>query len=570
MLLDGEWRAAELTVLDGRVADAVPADAIEAVALDGFLVAPGYVDLQCNGGLGIDLAAEPERLWELGALLPRFGVTAWLPTIVTTPDGVVERALEALAAGPPAGWRGATPLGLHLEGPFLSPPKRGAHPERCSCARRRSTPSRGGSRDAGVALVTIAPDLPGALEVIAALVERGVIVSLGHTPRHRRPGDRGGSMPGPGGSPTCSTPWRRSTTASRGSRAWRSRDERLHVGPHPRRHPRRTRIVVATAQRALGDGSPSSPTPSRRSACPPAPRRWAAPRSRSTTRASGWPTAPSPGSNLAMDQGVRNLVAFTGCRPPPRSTPPRPRPAALLGDDDPRPPRRRRPGRPGRPHRRPARGVHLRGRRARARRPVDAGRRRPAAEPGRMPMTDTPWQGDACSLVDAFRAGERSPVEELEATLAAIEASDLNCFTFVDTERAGQAAKAADVSLPFGGVPTAIKELDPVEGWPLTEASLVFKDRIAPHTSASSRAALRARRRHAGRADDRERVRWPQRQRHQDQRRHPQPVAARPHGRRLVGRFGRGGGRRAGEPRHRRRRRWLDPHPGRLHAGCSA
>ena len=98
-------------------------------------------------------------------------------------------------------------------------------------------------------------------------------------------------------------------------------------------------------------------------------------------------------------------------------------------------------------------------------------------------MTDTPWQGDACSLVDAFRAGDRSPVEELEATLVAIEASDLNCFTFVDGDRAREQAKQAEVSLPFGGVPTAIKELDPVEGWPFTEASLAFRDRKAPHTS---------------------------------------------------------------------------------------
>src|SRR5690606_9595246 len=99
------------------------------------------------------------------------------------------------------------------------------------------------------------------------------------------------------------------------------------------------------------------------------------------------------------------------------------------------------------------------------------------------PMTDTPWTGDACSLVDAFRAGERSPLEELEATLAAIEASRLNCFSFVeDPERLREAARAADVSLPFGGVPTGIKELEPVAGWPWTEASLLFKDRIAPRS----------------------------------------------------------------------------------------
>ncbi len=98
-------------------------------------------------------------------------------------------------------------------------------------------------------------------------------------------------------------------------------------------------------------------------------------------------------------------------------------------------------------------------------------------------MTDSPWLDDACSLVDAFRRGERSPREELEATLAGIEASDLNCFSFVDADRALAAAESADVSKPFGGVPVGIKELDAVEGWTLTEASLVFKDRVATFTS---------------------------------------------------------------------------------------
>jgi aspartyl-tRNA(Asn)/glutamyl-tRNA(Gln) amidotransferase subunit A len=94
-------------------------------------------------------------------------------------------------------------------------------------------------------------------------------------------------------------------------------------------------------------------------------------------------------------------------------------------------------------------------------------------------VPDSPWQGDACSLVDAFRAGERSPLEELDATLAAVEASNLNAFSFLDPERARAAARRADVSLPFGGVPTGIKELEPVAGWPATEASLVYRDRIA-------------------------------------------------------------------------------------------
>ncbi|MCB0964329.1 MAG: amidase, partial [Acidimicrobiales bacterium] len=98
-------------------------------------------------------------------------------------------------------------------------------------------------------------------------------------------------------------------------------------------------------------------------------------------------------------------------------------------------------------------------------------------------MTDAPWTGDACSLVEAFRAGERSPAEELEASLAAIEASDLGAFVHVDEERARATAAAADVAKPFGGVPIGVKSLDQVEGWPDTEESLVFAHRTADRTS---------------------------------------------------------------------------------------
>ena len=93
------------------------------------------------------------------------------------------------------------------------------------------------------------------------------------------------------------------------------------------------------------------------------------------------------------------------------------------------------------------------------------------------------WQGDACSLVEAFRAGERSPVEELEATLADIAASNLNAFSYLNAEQALKSAASADTSLPFGGVPLGVKELDAVQGWPDTSACAVFADKIAEHTS---------------------------------------------------------------------------------------
>jgi aspartyl-tRNA(Asn)/glutamyl-tRNA(Gln) amidotransferase subunit A len=99
-------------------------------------------------------------------------------------------------------------------------------------------------------------------------------------------------------------------------------------------------------------------------------------------------------------------------------------------------------------------------------------------------MGDVTWLGDACGLVDAFRAGDRSPTEELEAALAAIAGSQLNPFSHLDGEARDRAA-AADLDLPLGGVPAGLKQLEPVAGWPLTEASLVFADRLAEYTATS-------------------------------------------------------------------------------------
>ncbi|MBA3605402.1 MAG: amidase [Acidimicrobiia bacterium] len=98
-------------------------------------------------------------------------------------------------------------------------------------------------------------------------------------------------------------------------------------------------------------------------------------------------------------------------------------------------------------------------------------------------MADEAWQGDACSLVEAFRSGARSPAEELEATFAAIDASPLNAFSHLDREHAVVAAGVADVGLPFGGVPIGVKQLDAVAGWPENEASVPLAGGIATATS---------------------------------------------------------------------------------------
>ncbi|WP_322937940.1 N-acetylglucosamine-6-phosphate deacetylase [Nocardioides bizhenqiangii] len=169
----------DVAVVGGRVAEPGSATGTSYDAA-GLTVLPGLIDLQVNGVAGIDLTLEPERLWEAAAALPAYGVTAFLPTVITSAPDARDRALATFVDGPPAGWAGALPLGLHFEGPMLAPARKGAHPERW--LRPPSTELVADwSRATGVTMVTIAPELPGALEVISALVARDVIVAIGHT-----------------------------------------------------------------------------------------------------------------------------------------------------------------------------------------------------------------------------------------------------------------------------------------------------------------------------------------------------------------------------------------------------
>lgn len=154
----------------------------EATVLDvtGLIVTPGLMDLQVNGAFGYDFTADPTGIWEVAARLPRYGVTAFLPTIITCPLDRIVTAQEVLDQGPPDGFVGAAALGLHLEGPYLNPQKKGAHNP---AYLRRPNPAEiaDWSPDRGVRLVTLAPELPGALDLVRTLVARGVVVSAGHS-----------------------------------------------------------------------------------------------------------------------------------------------------------------------------------------------------------------------------------------------------------------------------------------------------------------------------------------------------------------------------------------------------
>ena len=146
---------------------------------DSFIM-PGFIDLQVNGGFGVDLATEPEHAPELSDKLRSTGVTSYLPTLISSPESLYENALEKLnqTIGEPGS--GAEVLGIHLEGPFISPEKRGAHD--ASYVR----PPDAGLLDRlldgnKIYMMTLAPELEGAAEIFSHAASRGVAVSAGHS-----------------------------------------------------------------------------------------------------------------------------------------------------------------------------------------------------------------------------------------------------------------------------------------------------------------------------------------------------------------------------------------------------
>lgn len=167
-----------LVLAGGRIhaVDREPPTAASLCDLGDCYLLPGFVDPQVNGSFGVDVATEPDRLPELSAKLPATGVTSYLPAVISSPAGSYPRILSGLEYEGP----GAEALGVHLEGPFLNPNERGAH-----AAKNIIPPDARFLAElldaAPVRLLTLAPELRGAGELIRLCLERGTAVSAGHS-----------------------------------------------------------------------------------------------------------------------------------------------------------------------------------------------------------------------------------------------------------------------------------------------------------------------------------------------------------------------------------------------------
>ena len=182
-----------IEVSDGRIKairplaeGEIPAGA-KRMDFPGATLAPAFLDVHIHGGAGHDvMEATPEALSKVSRFLASRGTGNFLATTVTAPIDATLRSLSGLAklieSAKADSWQGARPLGIHLEGPFLSHAKRGVHPPEHLLTPEIATFDRFFAAAEGqIRLMTLAPELPGALDLAAHATAKGVRVSVGHS-----------------------------------------------------------------------------------------------------------------------------------------------------------------------------------------------------------------------------------------------------------------------------------------------------------------------------------------------------------------------------------------------------
>lgn len=182
LYLDGE--AVRIEIVDGLISEISQLGS--STGSPEFFVAPGLIDVQVNGYAGVDFSDQElsrEQMIEATRALWKEGVTTYLPTVITRDRERLERSFSLLAGMSKDDQMGMSIPGFHLEGPYLSPLRgfRGAHPEQhIRLPDWEEFSALQEAAQGGISLITVAPEMEGAISFIKNCNENGVVVSLGH------------------------------------------------------------------------------------------------------------------------------------------------------------------------------------------------------------------------------------------------------------------------------------------------------------------------------------------------------------------------------------------------------
>lgn len=185
--IDHGFIGRDIRTLDDRVTeiglDLIPREGEDVIDVSGLRILPGLIDIHTHGAAGVDVNhATGEDLEKMARFLSTHGVTGFLMSILTDTEEVMMRAIDAYHDWRALPHRGAVLHGIHLEGPFLSVEYKGAMPSYLLQAPDIGLIKRCQERARGaIRYITIAPELPGAIEMIPALKELGICVALGHS-----------------------------------------------------------------------------------------------------------------------------------------------------------------------------------------------------------------------------------------------------------------------------------------------------------------------------------------------------------------------------------------------------
>lgn len=163
--------------------DDVPSYQDTIVDVQDMIIMPGFIDVHTHGGGGYNLhTTHAEEIRDYARWVPKTGVTSFLIAVVGVPDSIPKQQLQVAVDVLETHVTGAEPLGIHLEGPYISEARRGAHPPVWLRMPEESETEALLERTRGhLRLITLAPELPGASAMIRRLVDAGVTVSMGHT-----------------------------------------------------------------------------------------------------------------------------------------------------------------------------------------------------------------------------------------------------------------------------------------------------------------------------------------------------------------------------------------------------